>query len=215
MPRRADDGPRAAEAMIRRLASVAAGLAMAACASAPAPVPLTPRGATGPEVRMSTFASGETFTPAIGDAAARAFKAEIAAVDRGGECGVYHSPGSTATTITAAFPSRAEKIMSVALTFDSAGHLAKYSEQRGADVFFKMPPNATRAQQDSVVRASANAVRQTVISLDYAEDRGMISNRGAGRPTEAVLASVKTIESLPSLGPLTERLARVRKLCGT
>ena len=66
----------------------------------------------------------------------------------------------------------------------------------------------------SSLRAALNATRSTNVSLDYAIDQAVVSNRGGGRPTEAIIGNVRQIESLEKLGPLTARIERIRKLCG-
>ena len=52
------------------------------------------------------------------------------------------------------------------------------------------------------------------VTLNFAIDQGIARNFGGGKPDNAVLATVRVMESLPALGPVKERLARVRKLCG-
>lgn len=72
----------------------------------------------------------------------------------------------------------------------------------------------TEAQRDSVLRASAAAVRSTTISFDWVIDQAVVMNRGGGRPTNAILGPVRAIERLDKLGPPVARLERVRTLCG-
>jgi hypothetical protein len=72
----------------------------------------------------------------------------------------------------------------------------------------------TDAQRDSTLRQALNAVRSTNVSLDYAIDQAVVSNRGGGRPTDAIIGNVRQIENLEKLGPLTKRIERIRKLCG-
>jgi hypothetical protein len=71
-----------------------------------------------------------------------------------------------------------------------------------------------REEADSALRVTEAKVRSTVVSLDYATDRGMVMNRGGGRPTVAVTSNVRPVEQLASLGPPAARLARIRRLCG-
>jgi hypothetical protein len=70
------------------------------------------------------------------------------------------------------------------------------------------------AQLDSARRAAEAATRSTSISFDYAVDQAVASNRGGGRPSQAVIAPVRSMESLEKLGPPTKRLQHVRRLCG-
>jgi hypothetical protein len=103
--------------------------------------------------------------------------------------------------------------LQVSVTFDSAGRLVRYSERRGV-VRFAPTPGMTPPQIDSLVRATEAKVRSTSISMDYAIDQAVVSNRGGGKPTEAVLGSVRAIERLDKLGPPVARMERMRKLCG-
>jgi hypothetical protein len=121
--------------------------------------------------------------------------------------------GSGATVVTAFFPARLKAVMQVSVTFDSAGRLVRYSEQRGI-------PDMSAAkgmkieQVDSLRRAQQAKTRTTTVSLDYAIDQGMAINRGDNRPVTAVMGTVREIERLQQLGPPSARLDRVRKLCG-
>lgn len=65
-----------------------------------------------------------------------------------------------------------------------------------------------------MARAAQEKVRTTTISLDYAVDQALLSNRGGGKPTDAVLATVREVERLEKLGPPAARMERMRKLCG-
>jgi len=41
-----------------------------------------------------------------------------------------------------------------------------------------------------------------------------VMNRGGGKPTDAILATVRAIERLEKLGPPIARVERMRRLCG-
>lgn len=179
-------------------------------AASPAPVASAP--ASQPMIR-TRVSMGDPFTPRTDEASLNAFVPDVAPVDSGGECSVYRTGGSGATIVTAYFPKRAGAHTSTSITFDSAGHLIRFSERRGA---MPIPTTAdmTDAQRDSVMRAATAARRSTSISFDYAIDQAVVSNSGGGRPTNAILGTVRAIEKLEKLGPPTARLARVRKFCG-
>jgi hypothetical protein len=98
--------------------------------------------------------------------------------------------------------------------FDSAGRLVRYSETRGVVHLDGPIGTMSPAQRDSVFRAAEARVRTTSISLDYAIDQAIVSNRGGGKPTDAVLATVRSVERLEKLGPPMARMERMRKLCG-
>jgi hypothetical protein len=184
----------------------------AACASSHA---APAGGATGaqPMMRMSV-ATSDPFSPETGAAAVKAFIPEIAPVDSGGECTLRKLPGSSATTATAAFPTRMAPLMIVSMTFDASGRVVRYSETRGVpSTRGKMAVGMSESQRDSVLKAATMAVRSTIISLDYALDQGIMRNRGGGIPDHAVLTSARQVESLPKLG-VKERMAHFRKLCG-
>jgi hypothetical protein len=72
----------------------------------------------------------------------------------------------------------------------------------------------TDAQRDSALRAAHEARRSTTISFDYAIDQAVVSNTGGGRPSDAIIGTIRSVEKLERLGPPSARLARVRKLCG-
>lgn len=179
-----------------------------------------PGGATGgaaggvePVVRLRV-ATSDPFSPETGDAAVKAFVPDVAPADSGGECTLRKLPGSSATTATAAFPTRTAPLMSVSMTFDASGKPVRYSEMRGVpSTRGKMVVGMSEAQRDSVLKAATAAIRSTIITLDYAIDQGIMHNRGGGQPDHAVLTSARVVESLPKLG-VHERMARFRKLCG-
>jgi hypothetical protein len=197
----------------------AACAALYACASAASGSAVSPTAAPSsagptPVVRIRTN-PGESFSPETGPAAVKAFVPDIAATDSGGECRLLKGPGSSKVTIAAAsFPDRATSKMNVSLTFDSVGHLVRYSESRGYTGIRNIPPGATEAVRDSLIRAAQAATRSTTISLDYAIGQGIVHNKGGGKLENAVLAAPKDFESLPILGPIKDRLVRVRRLCG-
>lgn len=163
-------------------------------------------------VRMRVTA-GESFSPQGGAAALAAFVPEVPPVDSGGECFTGKIPGSGVTTVSAAFPSRKDRRTSITLMFDSAGHLARYNEQRGVPQF-PPPTGLTEAQRDSAMRAAQNAIRTTSLSFDYAIDQAIVMNRGGGKPTNAVIGTIRSMERLDKLGPPVARIERARKLCG-
>jgi len=163
-------------------------------------------------VRMRITAS-ESFSPQGGAAALAAFVPEVPPVDSGGECFTGKIPGSGVTTVSAAFPSRKDRRTAITLMFDSAGHLARYNEQRGVPQF-PPPSGLTEAQRDSAMRAAQNAIRTTSLSFDYAIDQAIVMNRGDGKPTNAVIGTIRSMERLDKLGPPVARIERARKLCG-
>ena len=165
--------------------------------------------------RVRVVTAGTSFSPQSGTAAVRAFVPDVPAFDSAGECSLFKMGGLSKTMIlNAAFPTRDEAKMVVALTFDSAGHLVRYSETRGFTGLHHLPPNTSGAQRDTLMRAALEATRTTSVSFDYAIDQAIVRNYGGGAPEQAVLATPREFESLPSLGPVTERLVYVRKLCG-
>jgi hypothetical protein len=165
-----------------------------------------------PKVRL-TVARGESFSPSSGDSAIAAFVPEVQPVDSGGECRLFRTRGSGATMATAYFPSFDSARTSVTLAFDSAGHLVRFGDRRGG-VRFRTPEAITEAQRDSAMSVARAAVRSTTISFDYAVDQAVAANEGGGKPTQAVIGPVRSMENLQKLGPPTKRLVRVRQLCG-
>lgn len=200
------------------LATFVGAATIVACSSraprqtAPAPI-ATPATRATPPMQRTEVLLGDSFSPRTGDAAIHAFVPDVVPVDSGGECTVSRTGGSGATIVSAGFPTRAASHTQATLMFDSAGHLIRYSERRGGA---KMPSTVgmTTVQRDSALRAATMAVRSTTVTLDYAIDQAVVANRGGGRPTDAILGTVRAIESLEKLGPLTARIERVRKLCG-
>jgi hypothetical protein len=151
----------------------------------------------------------------VGQAAINAFRPDVAASDSGGECALHNATGSASATVaTAYFPNRAAPLMNVSLIFDSVGHLVRYSEIRGVTGLRGVSPDVSDIQRDSLLRAAEAATRTTAISLDYATNQGTARNRGGGKPDRAVAATARELELLVVLGPVKERLGRVRKLCG-
>jgi hypothetical protein len=154
----------------------------------------------------------ESFSPRTGEAAVITFIPEVAPVDSGGECSVTRTGGSGATIVSASFPRRTAAHTQASIMFDSSGRLIRFSERRGA----MLPPTVgmTPEQRDSTIRATNAAKRSTVISIDYAIDQAIISNRGGGRPTDAILSNVRAVEKIEKFGPIVARVERVRRLCG-
>jgi hypothetical protein len=187
-----------------------------ACASANSSRPATPATAPAPPtdlfVRTRAGAS-ETFIPAQGEAALQSFVPDVAAEEDGGECSLVRTGGSGATIVTAFYPKRSLPRMQVTTTFDSGGRLVRYSERRGIP-HFAPAPGATPEQIDSLIRKTEASIRSTTINMDYAVDQAIVSNRGGGKPTVAVLGTVRAVERLEKLGPPAARLERMRKLCG-
>ena len=203
--------------VIRILASVSvlACITPAAHASAQAPTststsPVVPPGQT----QMRVVRTGETFRPLTDEESIRKFVTDVAVVETEGECTLIRTGGSGATITTAFFPSRKAVVTQISITFDSAGHLVRYSERRGGSRTTGLNRQSSDAQFDSVVRAANASARSTTLSFDYAIDQGVASNTGGGKPTIAILGPVRTLERLESLGNPAARIERVRKLCG-
>jgi hypothetical protein len=198
----------------------AAGLALVSCKSAaPSPAATAPvqatlasapaSGTTGTVIRI-----GESYRPESGPAALKAFVADVPAQEKGGECQVTRTGGSGATVVAAFYPARVGQQSQLSLTFDSVGHLIRYSEFRGMPAPITGARGLSPAQLDSAVREREARNRSTVISLDYGADRATAMNRGGGRPPTAIIGTVREIERLDQLGPPSARLERMRKLCG-
>jgi hypothetical protein len=145
----------------------------------------------------------------------QSFRPEIAATETGGECNFWRtSLGPRAANTIAYFPDRATAKMTVQITFDSTGRLTQYYETRAPVNYPSLPPATPVATRDSLFKLAREAHRSTSISVDYVTDRAYVSNFGAGRPDVTVTAKPVEVESLSRFGPVKDRLARVRKLCG-
>lgn len=155
----------------------------------------------------------ESFRPARGDSAIRAFVPDVAPVDSGGECNVSKPFGSSVTFVTAYFPSLDSARTNVGLTFDSAGKLVRFYDRRGS-VRVRYPRGATAAQRDSIAAAAEGRLRSTQISFDWPVDQAIARNSGGGKPTVAVIGTIRSMENVAALGPPTQRIQRVRRLCG-
>jgi hypothetical protein len=203
----------------RAIAAAALCTLVAACSSvsggskgAGSAAPISAGDSVRPRVRVSF---GEPFSPDVGPEAVKAFVPDVAATETGGECAIRPLPmGSKATSVVAYFPARTRPVMTVSLVFDSASHLVQYGEARGVTGLRNVPAGTSNIARDSMLKALHDATRTTSISLNYAIGQGTARNFGGGKPDNAVLATVREIESLPALGPVMDRLARVRKLCG-
>lgn len=170
--------------------------------------------AGSPLVQTRTTISSESFSPVRSEAALRAFVPDVPFDETGGECTLVRSGGSGATTVTAYFPARANVKSSVTVIFDSTGRAVRYNELRGGVRSFRFPPGTTQAQRDSAFRAAGQAERTTTVQLDWAIDQALLVNRGGGKPTAAVIGYVRQVERLESLGRPSDRLERIRRLCG-
>jgi hypothetical protein len=190
------------------VAACSPGSGRRASSAAPAP--------SGDSVRTLVRVSfGEAFSPNVGPEAVKAFVPDVAASEAGGECATRPLPmGSKATSVIAYFPGRTLPVMTVSLVFDSVNHLVQYSEARGVTGLRNIPAGTSSVARDSMLKAVHDATRTTHISLNYALGQGTARNFGGGKPDNAVLGTVREVESLPALGPVKDRLARIRKLCG-
>ncbi len=197
---------------------VAAVFFLTSCSTSPKPSATPPasvdtaRSARPTDV-VVRVRSSESFTPQRGDAAIQAFVPEIAPVDSGGECYTGRIPGSGVTTVSASFPTRKVQRTTITLTFDSVGHLARYSELRGVPRP-QSPVGLTDAQRQEAVRVAIDTTRSTSLSFDYAIDQAIVMNRGGGKPTNAIMGTIRSFERLDKLGPPIARIERARKLCG-
>jgi hypothetical protein len=142
------------------------------------------------------------------------FVADAAPTESAGEC-VESSPfGPNSKVVMALFPSRAEATMNASLTFDSVGHLIRYNETRGFVGLRGVALSAPPAERDSARAAQQAATRSTSISLDYTIGVAFLRNFGGGKAPVIATAPVSVVEKMPVFGPVDERVARVRKLCG-
>lgn len=157
---------------------------------------------------------GDRFSPRTDAAAIAAFVPEIAPVDSGGECDITRTGGNGATVASVAFPRLANAQTRMSVTFDSSGRLVRFSERRGVMPPLRFGPEVTAAARDSAFRDAVRRVRSTTITFDYVIDQAVVMNSGGGRPTDAVLGTVRMFESLERLGPPRAHVARLRALCG-
>ena len=89
--------------------------------------------------------------------------------------------GPDAVSFSAMFPSRTETRATVVVIVDSAGKIIRYAERRGPPIRTAVP-SGRESGASAEVAAAAAAVRSTIITLDYGRGRGIIANRGGGRP---------------------------------
>ncbi|HEY4303207.1 MAG TPA: hypothetical protein VGM82_01965 [Gemmatimonadaceae bacterium] len=136
---------------------------------------------------------------------------DVKADEVGGECSLNRTSGNGALFVTAFYPTRAASNTQTSVTFDSAGHVIRYSETRGITHSTR---GLTIQQMDSVRRAFDATNRSTAISFDYGADRALAMNRGGGKPTTAITSSVRDMEKLDNLQQPAARMERMRKLCG-
>ena len=178
-------------------------------AAAPAPARRTASTPTSVDLMVRV---GDSFSPQRGAQALKAFVAEVQPEESGGECTLLRTSGNGALTVTASYPSRTDAKSTVTVMFDSAGHVARYLEMRGV-VRFK-GAGLKLEQLDSARRAAEAAIRTTSFTFDYPIDQAIAMNRGGGRPTVAVIGSVREMENLEQLKSPAARMERMRKLCG-
>jgi len=201
------------------VAAMACGATQTPQSGTSSPVPETRRSAAparADSVRdlfMPVTGVGVSFSPSRGAAALRAFVPDVMADITTGECNLTRTSGSGATIVIAYFPARARPQTQMSLSFDSAGHLVRFSERRGIP---KIPSisGMSLAQRESTIRVNNDAIRSTDISLDYALDQAMVMNRGGNRPWMAGMGTVREVESLEQLGPPKSHVERARRLCG-
>jgi hypothetical protein len=157
----------------------------------------------------------ESFQAAYGAAALNAFTPELDTPETGGECQMWHLPkGIVATNVNAWFPNHVKPMLTVEMSFDSTGALRLYHETRGPLKMSTLGRGSTLAQRDSAYLAMRVDRRFSRIAFDYSTGEAILRNYGAGKPDNAVVAKVSDVASLPRFGPVNDRIARIRKLCG-
>jgi hypothetical protein len=151
---------------------------------------------------------------AVSDSVRQAWTPDNPLVLDGGECSFSRSSGNGSATVRAFFPTMKASRSIVTLSFDSVGHLVRYSETRGMPRMIEISSAGLSAsQRDSAVRARITATRSTYIMLDFAVDEARAFNEGGGRPSQSASGSVRSMESLDKLGPPVKTIAHVRRLC--
>ena len=211
---RVDGSP--AAAAVKRVVLFAVSTLTIACASTPrqstpststASAPARPTADTQTRIRITR----DGFTTTSSDSAVRGFVPDAHPVDTGGLCNVRRT-GNGSTSVSASFDDRDTTGTTMTVWFDSVGHLVRFADVWGG-ARVRPPVGATRAQIDSSFNARVSK-RSTSITLDWSIDQALVINSGGGKPTVAVTSSVRTIESLPQLGPPTKRIQFIRRLCG-
>lgn len=195
---------------MRRPAILATLILPFACRSMSPPATTPAADTTGVVMRVAV---SDRFFPASGDSAIRAFVPDVPATEAGGECRVMRPRGSRATYVSAYFPDFTTAKSAVSLVFDTAGALVRFSDSRGL-VRFRGGAGLSVEALDSARRQAEAATRTTSISFDYPVDQAIAINRGGGKPTVAVIGSVRSMENVERLGPPSRRLQRARSLCG-
>jgi hypothetical protein len=199
--------------MSRVLLFAAATFAVA-CASAPAqPASSVLVAASRPASDTQVRIRSESFSPATSDSALRAFKPHAQPVDSAGQCAVRRSSGNGSTIVSASFQGANSTGTTTTLSFDSVGHLVRFTDAWGSPRI-RPAPGASREQLDSAFSRVSRSIRMTSITLDWSVDQAMVFNSGGGEPTVAVTSSVRAVENLPQLGPPTKRIQFIRKFCG-
>jgi hypothetical protein len=140
-----------------------------------------------------------------------AFVPDVPPDESGGECLLTRTRGNGALTVTAFYPTRAAAVTQLSITFDSAGHVARYGEFRGVP---HLKPGLKPEQMDSARVAAEAALRSTSINFDYPADRALAFNHGGAKATVAIMSSVREMEKLESLQQPAARMERMRTLCG-
>ncbi|MDE3151851.1 MAG: hypothetical protein KGL93_06340 [Gemmatimonadota bacterium] len=191
----------------RRFLTVATALVAAACgpgASQPepaaAPAPLLERDVVTPVSRP------------VSDGDLHAFAIAPWHYDRV-ECRFVRQTPTGAVIETAFYPSFADAQVSLSLTYDSTGHLVRSGETHG--VFRFRPPagDISKAVRDSALRAQSQGLRQTLISLDYLVDPGLLVRRDSGMTTRTLAVSTRGVGDLPVLDRPAEHAREAARAC--
>lgn len=190
-----------------------AGVSIAAAIACSSPKVAPPAPAPSPEPRLrTTMVVGDVYRPESGDSALAAWTPDTPPFDSGGVCNVAKPFGPGVTVVTATFPlNDSTARTSLSITFDSAGHVVRFSDRRG---MVRLPRGITADQLDSARRAAEAKVRSTSISFDYPLNQAVAVNSGGGKPTVAVIGPIRSMENLEKLGPPTKRIQRLRAFCG-
>ena len=142
----------------------------------------------------------DVFTPLIGTGETTLADLAVAPChfDRA-ECGPARITPAGARIQTVYYPTSADAQVALSITLDSAGRLVRSSETHGVLRFHYAPEDTSRAAQDSARRAQMRALRQTVVSLDYVVDPGLVLRREGNGPPQSMTVSTRAVEDSPLL----------------
>ena len=140
------------------------------------------------------------------------FVADIPGSVEGGECQTRELPG-LGKQVGLAFPTVAAPVRVVWLTYNEAGNLISYSDQRGDLIRRVVGADGGPPRSGEPVRSIPPAGRHTAIHINLTNRMGLAENIGGGKPPVTVPFATSSKMTAGNLGNPSEMIQLVSSRC--